>query len=157
MSKAAKLKHDYLMTLTLEVDSASAYPIGMTLSGNRMVAPIVGGTFSGPRLEGVVLPGGADWVVVGSDGSMKIDVRTTLKTTDGAFIYLQYRGRFIASAEAMQQLHAGNVLAPEEYSLAVSADLETGHEEYAWLNDAMVVGTGQQSGFNPTYSFFTVG
>ncbi|NDG45420.1 MAG: DUF3237 domain-containing protein, partial [Gammaproteobacteria bacterium] len=94
------------MTLRLEVDSASAYPIGITLSGNRMVAPIVGGTFSGPRLEGTVLPGGADWVLVGSDGSMKIDVRTTLKTTDGAFIYLQYRGRFIASAEAMQQLHA---------------------------------------------------
>jgi hypothetical protein len=157
MSKAAHLKHDYLMTLTLEVDSASAYPIGMTLSGNRMVAPIVGGSFSGPRLEGSVLPGGADWVLVGSDGSMKIDVRTTLKTTDGAFIYLQYRGRFIASAEAMQQLAAGNVVASEDYSLAVSANLETGHEEYTWLNDAMVVGTGQQRGFNPTYSFFTVG
>ena len=157
MKETAQLKHTYLMTLTLEVDSGSSHPIGISSHGNRMVAPITGGTFSGPRLTGSVLPGGADWVLVGPDGSMKIDVRTTLKTTDGAFIYLQYRGRFIASAGAMQKLRAGVVLSPAEYSLAVSADLETGHEEYAWLNDAIVVGTGQQSGFNPTYSFFTVG
>jgi hypothetical protein len=157
MTETAQLKHTHLMTLTLDVDSAASYPIGVSSHGNRMVAPITGGTFSGPRLKGSVLPGGADWVLIGSDGSMKIDVRTTLKTKDGAFIYLKYRGRFIASAEAIQKLHAGKVLSPEEYSLAVSANLETGHEEYAWLNDAIVVGTGEQSGFNPTYSFFTVG
>ena len=30
-------------------------------------------------------------------------------------------------------------------------------ESLRWLEDAIVVGTGKQSGFNPTYDFFVIG
>lgn len=157
MSDIAMLKHTFLMQMALNVNANQAHVIGTIGRYNRMIATISGGSFSGPYLNGHVLPGGADWVLMGSDGSMEIDVRTTLQTDDGALIYLQYKGRFRASAKAREKLNNGLSLADDEYSLAVTAAFETGYDRYHWLNDAIVVGTGVQQGFNPTYSFFTVG
>ena len=44
-----------------------------------------------------------------------------------------------------------------EDDATVVARLETGDESLRWLEDAIVVGTGKQSGFNPTYDFFVIG
>ena len=60
-------------------------------------------------------------------------------------------------AEALKALASGTELAPESYDLTVVARLETGDESLRWLEDAIVVGTGKQSGFNPTYDFFVIG
>ena len=157
MNEVAQLKHTFLMTLTLDVNANDPQIVGTIGRQKRIIAGINGGSFSGPLLHGHVLPGGADWVLMGSDGSMDIDVRTTLQTNDGPLIYLQYKGRFLAAAKAKKKLSNGLSLSADEYSLAVTAIFETGHDQYNWLNDAIVVGTGVQQGFNPTYSFFTVG
>ena len=61
-------------------------------AGERRVVPVVGGSFSGSRLRGVVLPGDADWVVMRPDGVLVLDVRITLRTDDGALIAMTYRG-----------------------------------------------------------------
>ena len=34
---------------------------GQTQAGHRRVIPIAGGVVSGPKLQGRVVPGGADW------------------------------------------------------------------------------------------------
>ncbi|MFZ4111102.1 MAG: DUF3237 family protein, partial [Polymorphobacter sp.] len=57
-----ELPHLHLMNLTLEVDFAGMLSIGPVPAGRRRIAPVTGGRFSGPRLAGSVLPGGADWV-----------------------------------------------------------------------------------------------
>jgi hypothetical protein len=50
----------------------------------------------------------ADWLTMGLDGQGCLDVRFTLKTDDGAFIYVEYGGRvdmgtgLIAAAPAFQ-------------------------------------------------------
>lgn len=151
------LPYQHLMTLHLDVDSASSLPIGMTTKGRRTIAPIKGGHFDGAKLSGKVLPGGADWVILRNDGVMKIDVRLCLKTDHGAHIYLSYEGQFVAEAEALKALASGAKLEPESYNLTVVAKLETGDESLGWLEDAIVVGAGKQSGFNPTYDFFVIG
>lgn len=145
------------MTLQLDVDSASSLPIGMTTKGRRTIAPIRGGHFEGAKLSGKVLPGGADWVIFRNDGVMQIDVRLCLQTDRRAHIYLSYEGQFVADAEALKALASGVELAPESYDLTVAATLETGDESLRWLEDAVVVGTGKQAGFNPTYDFFVIG
>ena len=63
--------------------------VGTVGRQKRTIAGINGGSFSGPLLHGHVLPGGADWVLVGSDGSMNTDVRTTLPTGEGTLIFLK--------------------------------------------------------------------
>jgi hypothetical protein len=150
------LPHKHLITLRLDVDSVGAAQIGMTPEGRRTIAPVTGGTFQGERLSGKVLPGGADWVRFRTDGTMMIDVRLTLQTDDGALIYLSYQGRFIGAADAMAQLAQGKTLEPDSYSLVTVVKFECGNERYAWLNDVIAVGLGEQSGFNPVYTVYEI-
>jgi hypothetical protein len=150
------LQHAPLTTLTLTVDFRGMTTIGETPAGLRRIAPVTGGTFTGDRLSGTVI-GGADWVINRADGVMVIDVRLTLKTDDGALVYLTYQGRFLAEPEVMARFAKGAVLDPSEYSLAVVARFESGDARYRWLNDAIVVGTGEQTASGPVYSLFTVG
>ena len=151
------LQHRHLFTLKLDVDSRNAAGIGATPSGQRSIAPITGGRFEGERLSGEVLPGGADWLNIRSDGTMEIDVRLVLKTHDDVKIYLTYQGRFKGDAKALPDLARGKVLEADRYSLVSVARLECGHPQYSWLNDVVAVGSGQQSGFNPIYSFYEIG
>lgn len=151
------LQHRHLITMTLTVDFAGMVSIGQTPAGLRRIAPVTGGTFIGERLNGKVLPGGNDWVVNRADGVMVIDVRLTLQTDDGALIYLTYQGRLLAGAEAMERFRKGTLLDPSEYSLAIIAKFECGDDRYAWLNNVIAVGTGEQTATGPIYSIFEVG
>ena len=151
------LPHKHLLTLRVEVNTAATVTVGETARGQRKIAPISGGTFTGNRLSGLVEPGGADWLVVRDDGALMIDVRLTLKTDDGAAIYLSYEGRFKGAPDSMAQLAQGKKLLPTSYSLITVAKFECGDVRYSWLNDVIAVGVGEQVGFNPTYTFFEVG
>lgn len=152
-----ELQHRHLITMTLTVDFAGMISIGQTPAGLRRIAPVTGGHFTGERLSGRVLPGGNDWVVNRKDGVMVIDVRLTLQTDDGAFIYLTYQGRFLADADAMARFARGESLDASEYSLAISAKLECGDARYAWLNNVIAVGTGERTASGPIYSIFEIG
>lgn len=151
-----ELKHKHLMTLTLSVDFAGMMVIGQTPAGLRRIAPVTGGSFSGERLNGKVLPG-ADWVINRPDGVMEIDVRLPLQTDDGAMIYLAYHGRFLAEQEVMARFAKGALLKPGEYSLAVTAQFESGAQNYLWLNNVVAAGTGEQTADGPVYSIFEIG
>jgi hypothetical protein len=152
----SSLAHAFLTTLTLTVDFRGMTTIGETPAGLRRIAPVTGGTFAGERLSGTVI-GGADWVINRPDGVMVIDVRLTLKTDDGPLVYLTYQGRFLAAPEVMARFARGAVLDPSEYSLAISARFESGDERYSWLNNAIVVGTGEQTASGPVYTLYTIG
>ena len=41
-----------------------------------------GGNFDGPKLRGIVLPGGAGWILLRRDGVLDIEVRIVLQTDD---------------------------------------------------------------------------
>lgn len=151
------LQHRHLITMTLNVDFAGMVSIGQTPGGLRRIAPVTGGTFTGERLNGTVLPGGNDWVVNREDGVMVIDVRLTLQTDDSTMIYLTYQGRLLAGTEAMARFRKGGLLEPHEYSLAMVAKFECGDGRYNWLNNVVAVGTGEQTTSGPIYSIFEVG
>jgi hypothetical protein len=144
------------MTMTLTVDFAGMTSIGQTPTGLRRIVPVSGGTFTGERLNGIVLPGN-DWIINRPDGVMVIDVRLTLQTDDGAMIYMTYQGRFLAAPDVMARFAKGVQLKPQEYSLAMTAKFECGDERYAWLNNVVAVGTGEQTATGPVYSIFEIG
>ncbi len=152
-----ELQHRHLITMTLTVDFAGMVSIGQTPAGLRRIVSVTGGAFTGERLSGTVLPGGNDWVVNREDGVMVIDVRLTLKTDDGAMIYLSYQGRLLAGAEAMARFRKGALLEPHEYSLAMVPKFECGDKRYAWLNNVIAIGTGEQTEGGPVYSIFEIG
>ncbi len=152
----SNLQHRHLITMALTVDFAAMVSIGQTPGGLRRIAPVTGGSFTGERLSGTVLPGN-DWVINRPDGVMVIDVRLTLKTDDGAMIYLTYQGRFLAAPEVMARFAKGALLDPSEYSLAMIARFECGDDRYAWLNNVVAVGTGEQTATGPVYSIYEIG
>ncbi len=151
-----KLPNRHLTTLTLEVDFPKIVPIGPIPAGLRGIAPVAGGRFEGERLRGSVRPG-HDWFVTRPDGSLLIDVRLTLDTDDGAVLYLTYQGTMRGTAEAMGRFRKGEQLQPSDYKLHIVARAECGDPRYAWLNDAILVGIGEQTPRGPVYSLFEVG
>lgn len=149
------LPHRHLTTLTLDVDFAAVTLIGATPAGHRGIAPVRGGSLVGERLSGTVRPG-HDWFVTRGDGVLVIDVRLTLDTHDGAAVYLTYQGRMTASGDAMARFRKGEQLAPDDYRLSIVAKFECGDPRYDWLNDAIVVGVGEQTAGGPVYTLFEV-
>ena len=150
------LPSTHLTSLTLTVGFDAMTTIGKTPAGLRRIAPVTGGTFSGARLNGIVL-GGDDWVINRPDGAMVVDVRLTLKTGDGVAIYLTYQGRFIAAPEVMARFARGAMLELSEYSLAIRATFECGDDRYAWLNNVIAVGRGEQTATGVIYHIFDIG
>jgi hypothetical protein len=63
--------------------------VGESKRGIRLIVPITGGRFSG-LLSGEVLPGGADFQLLGE--TPELDARYTLRTDDGELIIVRNRG-----------------------------------------------------------------
>ena len=135
-----------LCTVTLGL--AQSMAIGTGPSGDRSIGEIRSATVDGERLKATLAgPAAADWLVrTGAVGV--IDARMTLRTADGALIYMQYGGRLDVSNPA-----AG-------LTAYVAPVFETGDERYTWLNRIQAVGKGKLSvsadGANLDYEFFEI-
>ena len=123
----------------MHVDLQPAQPIS-TPVGARLTFITTGGVIEGPKLQGELLPGGGDWLLVGSDGTGRVDVRATLRTHDGALIHYESRGIIKIPADGMQRLAAGAVLPFAETYVRTTPRFETADERYAWLSEVVAVG-----------------
>ena len=148
------LRTEFLMRLTAELGESQL--VGETPVGGRRIVYVTSGEFSGPGLRGSVLPGGGDWVLVREDGVSQLDVRITLRTDDGALIYVTYRGLSDLSPEVRQRIIAGEAVDPSEYYFRTTPYFETAAEKYAWLNRLVTVGVGQRTKTGVAYSIYAV-
>ncbi|MFM0229657.1 DUF3237 domain-containing protein [Paraburkholderia sediminicola] len=102
--------------------------------GERIMMPILGGDFEGPRLRGRIVPGGGDWPLIRPDGVGQTDARYTLETDDGVFINIRNTGYRHGPAEAMKTLNSYHGVAdPESYYLRVWTAFEAPVGKYDWL------------------------
>ena len=60
--------------------------MGAGRAGQRRIIPIVGGTVTGPALNGKILHLGADWQTIWANGVAELDTRYAIETEDGATI-----------------------------------------------------------------------
>lgn len=144
-----ELRSRVLCVLQLQLGEVTL--IGDTPQGVRRVVQVVGGRFEGEVLRGSVL-GGGDWSLSGSDGALRLDSRTTLKTDDGALILLQHRGVRHGPPEVMEALLRGDAVVPSDYYFRTAMQLETGDPRYAWLQRRLVVGVGERLATGPRYT-----
>src|SRR5260221_11624987 len=118
------LKSELLLDLVLDTQPANTIGSpGVT----RVIVPVSGGTFTGPKLKGTVVGPGGDWILRRPDGSSILDVRIILQTDDNQKIYMTYRGISITPPGGTQYWRIVPVF-------------ETGAEKYAWLNNIVAVG-----------------
>jgi len=127
--------------------------LGDTPLGRRRIAAVAGGSFEGERLRGEVLgsPAG-DWLLQRADGATALDVRLTLRTDDGALIYMAYRGLRHGPPDVMARLAAGDVVDPKSYYFRVAPTFETSSPKYDWLNRILAVGIGRREKAGPIYA-----
>lgn len=150
----AEIRTRHLFALRLQVAGMQA--IGATPSGGRRIGLVAGGTFQGERLNGTVLPGGADWLMDRGDGSTTLDVRLVLQTDDGAAIGMTYRGMRHGPADVMQRVARGERVDPASYYFRTSVAFETAAPTYDWLNRVIAIGTGDRLPEGPVYDVFEV-
>jgi len=137
-----ELKNEYLFDLHFSVAPPSEFiSVGQGGWGNRGIAPINGGTFQGPKMKGIVKPGGADWFLIRQDNTFILDVRILLETDDGAFIYMPYDGIVVASDEVVENLANGDF--PPEAQCLSTPRFETSDERYKWINKIKAAATGR--------------
>lgn len=129
---------------TSRIDIAAPLDVGQAPCGQRRIINILGGAFSGPRLSGRVLPGGADWQIIRSDGIVELEARYTLETHDGALIYITNWGLRHGPPGVISRLSAGEKVDPGEYYFRTTPTFETGAAEYAWLNGIIAVAAGER-------------
>ncbi|WP_112179791.1 MULTISPECIES: DUF3237 family protein [Paraliobacillus] len=97
--------------------------VGLTANGFRNIVPIIGGNFKGNDLNGEVIPGGADWQLIRQDGIIQAEAKYTLKTDDGALIFVVNKG----------------VINPELGYARASPHFEVSNEKYMWLCKSLFI------------------
>ena len=146
------LEHLIQVKLTL----APPLIVGAMVIGTRRIINITGGNFGGEELRGDVLPGGADWQLVRADGVAILEARYTLRTDDGALIYVQNRGVRHGPPEVLAALARGEEVDPAHYYMRTTPLFETGDPRYAWLNDIITVGSGVRHAEAVVLDFYEV-
>jgi hypothetical protein len=132
----------------LEATLGDPLDVGEVAQGHRRIVPLTGGTFTGPELNGTLLPGvSADWQIVLPDGTALGDIRYTLQTDDGALLYVQSRGVRHGGAEVLARLGRGEDVDASEYTFRTSTEIETAAPGLDWLNKGVFIGVaGRQAG-----------
>lgn len=123
----------------MHVNLQPAQPI-TTPTGARLTFITTGGTVDGPKLRGEVLPGGGDWLLVGADGTGRVDVRVTLRTHDGVLIHVESAGIIKVPADGLERLARGQVLPFDETYVRTTPRFATADERYAWLSEVVTLG-----------------
>lgn len=141
----------------LEVHLSPPHELGTCPPGVRRIIPIVGGTVTGPMMQGRILDVGADWQTVAQGGVAELDARYAIETTDGAVIEVISQGVRHASPEISARIAAGENVPPSEYYMRTAVRLETGHPDYAWVNRSLFLAAGGKVGVTVRLSVYRVG
>jgi len=145
------------LLMTLHVNVAPPQNIGVVPHGTRRIVHLTGGRFEGPRLRGIVLPGGStDWLLLRTDGVLELDFRATLRTDDGVLVSMRSFGLRHGPADVIAALGRGETVDPATYYFRTTPRFETAHAKYAFLNRLIAVASGDRRAEGPIYTIHEV-
>ena len=126
---AEPIRHKLALEVLAEV--GEPYSIDEGPNGARRIVPIIGGTFRGEGIQGVVLPGGADRQTLRADGVRELDAIYELRADDGSIIMVHNR----AIVDALEP--------PESQDRYVKSvvKLTAPKGPHDWLNRRLIIGT----------------
>jgi Protein of unknown function (DUF3237) len=147
---SVSIQTEYLGTMEVQLDAPQAV-------GPVLIFNVPGGTLKGPKISGTVVAPSADWLNLMPDGSLRLDVRASLKTDDGEFILIAYNGIIAPTKEVMDRFNKGEVITSNDEYFLTAPRFTTASKKYDWLNRVQGVGkmvTVQQGKL--TYDLFVV-
>jgi Protein of unknown function (DUF3237) len=129
------VRHLCELAITFQRMHRFTTPLGM-----RITAVAGAGSLRGAALTGTVAPGGGDWLLVGSDGVARLDIRATVLSNDAAAISLTGLGRVHLSPVGSERFLTGETVTADQMCGRASVLFETGAEPYAWMNSVVAAG-----------------
>ena len=141
INKELDLNYELLCELTSTLDKP--IQIGKTPFGERIIYPVSGGTFEGPKIKGKILANGGDWVLRLSSTTSKLDVRVVLETEDGDLIYTYYEGFIHMNSDGT-------------YYFRTNPVFQTSSTKYNWLNHTIAIGVGKMIKGGVTYRIYAI-
>jgi hypothetical protein len=136
------LSTEPIFTIHAELDAI--INLGRTPYGERRIIGISGGTVRGPKLNGRIVPGGADWQIIRIDGAADIQARYAIETDTGARILVSSDGLRHGPAAVMERLARGDSVDPAQYYFRTAMRFETADPSVDWLNRILAVARGQR-------------
>jgi hypothetical protein len=130
----------FLASIAVEV--SEPIEVGDTAEGIRRIIPITGGTVSGPRLNGRVLAGGADFQLLRSSTMTELEAKYAIETDSGERIYINNFGIRTGSPEDIAALVRNEPVPPERIYFRCSPRALAGGPEWSWLSSRILVGSG---------------
>ncbi len=142
----------------LEATLGQPMDVGTIAQGRRRIVPLTSGTFTGPELNGKLLPGAsADWQIIMADGTALGDIRYTLQTDRGDLLYVQSRAVRHGSAEVLARLGRGENVDASEYTFRTATQIETAAADLDWLNRGVFVSVAGREPEGVIYETYLVG
>ncbi|MEM9746305.1 MAG: DUF3237 domain-containing protein [Actinomycetota bacterium] len=135
----------FIGTLSARTNDVERPMVRSGPSGTRLVATVSEATFEGPQISASMPEGVAsgDWITMRADKSFALDVRLSLRTDDGADLYVTYTGIGVPNGDGTA-------------TIRTSPRFETGDERYAWLNNTFCVALGETTAEGVTYDVYSV-
>lgn len=127
---------------TIRVEIGAPLEQGEIDGGRRRFIPITGGTVSGPRLSGTVLPGGGDWQTIYPGGFTRVEARYFLKAADGTVIAIHNSGVRVASAAVTERIARGERVDPSDYYFRATPVFDPPPGPQQWLREKTFVSRG---------------
>jgi Protein of unknown function (DUF3237) len=149
---APRLTYAFSVKATL----APALEVGEADGGVRRFIAITGGTVSGPRLQGEVLPGGGDWQTIMPGGLTRIEARYFIRAGDGTVIEVTNPGVRTGTPEVIARLSRGEDVDPSLYYFRTTPTFRVGPGPFAWLQRAVFVARGIRKPDHVVIDFYSV-
>ncbi len=137
------MKLEFLMEYSARLQSPIG-EVGVGPFGKREIYNAAYGSFAGPGLKGKLLPGSGDAALVDANGVLRLDLRITFQTDDGALIYLQGNGVWRSDPTRPSRPEGKPADYGDMYIMATPR-FETGDERYKWLNEIVCVAEGKMN------------
>lgn len=151
MSQPPALTHSF----SVDVEVGAPIDLGLTPAGHRRVIPITGGEVRGPRLQGVVLPGGMDDQQVGPT-LHELMATYVLRVGEGALVRVVNTGFRAGPRDELAKVLAGQAATAGTIRFRTTARLSTSAPGLDWLNHTLFLGIGQRLPTRVSIDFFAV-
>jgi hypothetical protein len=133
-AQTTKISTEYLMTIYAPLDTQDV-DASLHIFNVRP-----GGWVKGPKIKGTIIAPSGDWLRAMPSEVYRLDVRATIKTDDGALIYLSYNGIIKDTKESEARADKGEVLTSNDHYFITAPTMETSAKKYEWLNGVQCVG-----------------
>jgi Protein of unknown function (DUF3237) len=153
---APALEHVCDLEVSVSTPIDAGVLMGLGTQGRRRIIPITGGIVTG-RIQGRVLPGGADFQRVPNDTTADLDARYLL-ALDGEYagehVFVMNRALRRADPDDVQRLLKGEPVDPARVYFRCSPVFEVSTPKLQWLTESIFVGCGARAPNGVSITFY---